>query len=79
MESGCHLNVSPLLDENNHLAMYDCYNSAIIKWSDPEGDAENDRLNELFESEDSLESDGFHIQTTELWIYGPYSIREPVY
>lgn len=79
MESGCHLNVSPLLDENNHLEMYDCYDSAVIQ--DPAGTLVEKSYtdNEMRQFEDALESDGFDIQTTELWIYGPYSVSQDIY
>ena len=73
IEAGSCLNIHLLLDDDNDLNLYDCYEHEIIQY--PEGEQDK-RLDDLLQSEDTLESDGFYIQTTELWIYGPYSIRE---
>jgi hypothetical protein len=73
--SGSHLNLTSLLeDDDNTLELYHCYDSVVIQHPAGMPVEKSYTYSELRQFEDALESDGFDIDSEEVWIYGPYSV-----
>jgi len=78
--AGSHLHLTTLLeDDDNTLELYNLYDSAVIQHPAGTPVEKSYTDNEMRHFEDALESDGFDIDSEEVWIYGPYSVSEDLY